>query len=103
MSVIMDAKPLFDEIKEQVKTDVDWLKKKGINPGLAAVLTSEDAISHTYGSLSAKMAATPLGVTQHGTRHPYWPSECWRETLTGELPWWYDDVLVRHHEQGEGR
>ncbi len=48
MSVIMDAKPLFARIKEQVKSDVEFLKKKGVNPGLSAVLTSEDAISHTY-------------------------------------------------------
>ena len=33
MTVIMDAKPLFDKIKDEVKSDVDILKKKGITPG----------------------------------------------------------------------
>ncbi len=48
MSTLMDAKSLFEKIKEEVKADVDSLKKKGINPGLAAVVVSEEAISHTY-------------------------------------------------------
>lgn len=48
MAVVMDAKPLFSEIKERIKSDVESLKKNGINPGLAAVVVGEDAISHTY-------------------------------------------------------
>ena len=44
----MDAKPLFDQIKEEIKSDVNDLKNKGIVPGLAAVVVGEDAISHTY-------------------------------------------------------
>lgn len=48
MTVVMDAKPLFDQIKEEVKSDVSALKRRNINPGLAAVVVGEDAISHTY-------------------------------------------------------
>ena len=48
MTVVMDAKLLFSEIKERIKSDVETLKKSGIKPGLAAVVATEDAISHTY-------------------------------------------------------
>ncbi|MBI4010444.1 MAG: bifunctional 5,10-methylenetetrahydrofolate dehydrogenase/5,10-methenyltetrahydrofolate cyclohydrolase [Candidatus Aenigmarchaeota archaeon] len=48
MTVIMDAKPAFEKIKNEIKSEVNSLKDKGIVPGLAAVVAGEDAISHTY-------------------------------------------------------
>ena len=48
MPTIMEAKPLFEKIKEEIKSEVIKLGKKGIIPALAAVVPGEDAISHTY-------------------------------------------------------
>ena len=45
---ILDGKKLSEKIKNQVKTEVDELKKEGITPGLAVILVGNDPASQTY-------------------------------------------------------
>ena len=45
---ILDGKKLSEKIKDQVKTEVDELKKEGITPGLAVILVGNNPASQTY-------------------------------------------------------
>lgn len=54
MTVVMEAKPIFEKIKEELKADVKILNDKGIKPTLAAVIVGDDEISRTYVSLKQK-------------------------------------------------
>ncbi len=51
---IMDGKKLSNKIKEEVKKEVDELKKEGITPGLAVILVGNDPASHTYVGMKSK-------------------------------------------------
>lgn len=48
MAILIDGKELSKKIKEQVKIDVEELKKKGINPKLAVIMVGEDPASKVY-------------------------------------------------------
>lgn len=48
MAVLMDGKALSKKIKEQVKEEVDRLKKKNIFPKLAVIMVGEDPASKVY-------------------------------------------------------
>jgi len=45
---ILDGKKLSEKIKEEVKKEVEELKKSGIVPGLAVILVGNDPASQTY-------------------------------------------------------
>ena len=51
---IMDGKKLSNKIKEEVKKEVEELKKEGITPGLAVILVGDDPASHTYVGMKSK-------------------------------------------------
>lgn len=55
MTVIMDAKQLFQQVTDKVRQDVKTLQEeRGVTPGLAALLVGDDAVSQTYVSLKEK-------------------------------------------------
>ncbi|HOD51455.1 MAG TPA: bifunctional methylenetetrahydrofolate dehydrogenase/methenyltetrahydrofolate cyclohydrolase FolD [Candidatus Hydrogenedentes bacterium] len=45
---LIDGKKIAAQIRAEVKTEVDALKKKGITPGLAVVIVGDDPASHVY-------------------------------------------------------
>jgi len=45
---ILDGKKLSSKIKEEVKSEVEELKKQGITPGLAVILVGNNPASQTY-------------------------------------------------------
>lgn len=47
-AVILDGKKVAQEIKEQVKSRVDELVKRGITPGLAVILVGDNPSSQVY-------------------------------------------------------
>jgi methylenetetrahydrofolate dehydrogenase (NADP+)/methenyltetrahydrofolate cyclohydrolase len=51
---ILDGKKLSAKIKEEVKKEVEELKKEGITPGLAVILVGNDPASHTYVGMKSK-------------------------------------------------
>ena len=51
---ILDGKKLSKKIKEELKKDVEELKKEGITPGLAVILVGEDPASKTYVNMKHK-------------------------------------------------
>ena len=48
MSQLIDGKKLAKEIREELKLEVDELKKQGITPKLAVILVGEDPASKVY-------------------------------------------------------
>lgn len=48
MAIIMDGKALAKKIREQVKDEVERLKKENINPKLAVIMVGEDPASKVY-------------------------------------------------------
>ncbi|MGN1329350.1 MAG: bifunctional methylenetetrahydrofolate dehydrogenase/methenyltetrahydrofolate cyclohydrolase FolD [Eubacterium sp.] len=48
MYQIIDGKAVSKQVKEQVKTETEKLKKKGITPGLAVIIVGEDSASQVY-------------------------------------------------------
>jgi methylenetetrahydrofolate dehydrogenase (NADP+)/methenyltetrahydrofolate cyclohydrolase len=48
MTKIIDGKKIAEEIKEELKSEVLALAKKGIVPGLAVILVGEDSASQIY-------------------------------------------------------
>lgn len=54
MAEIIDGKKIASEIKEEVKSEIEKLKSKGITVGLAAVLVGEDPPSQVYVGMKSK-------------------------------------------------
>jgi len=54
MGQIIDGKKVAQEIREELKQEIAKLKKRGIKPGLAAVLVGENPASKVYVSMKAK-------------------------------------------------
>jgi methylenetetrahydrofolate dehydrogenase (NADP+)/methenyltetrahydrofolate cyclohydrolase len=61
MSYIIDGRKLSAQIREGLKTEVAWLKDKGITPGLAVVLVGDNPASRTYVNMKKKACAA-LGI-----------------------------------------
>ena len=60
-AVLIDGKAVADEIKGELRSEIDKLKAKGITPGLAAVLVGDNPASHLYVSMKEK-ACRELGI-----------------------------------------
>jgi len=58
---ILDGKKLSEKIKEELKLEVEKLKKEGITPGLAVILVGNDPASHTYVRMK-KNACEKVGI-----------------------------------------
>ena len=51
---IIDGKRISSEIKEELKVKIEELKKKGVRPGLSAILVGDNPASHIYVNNKAK-------------------------------------------------
>jgi methylenetetrahydrofolate dehydrogenase (NADP+)/methenyltetrahydrofolate cyclohydrolase len=60
-ATLIDGKKVSDDIKAALKKEIDELKAKGVNPGLAVVLVGEDPASKKYVSSKEKTCET-LGI-----------------------------------------
>lgn len=55
LTIIMNAKELFQNVLDEVRNDVKLFQdNKGITPGLAAILVGDDPVSQVYVSLKEK-------------------------------------------------
>ena len=61
MAVIIDGKEVARKTREKLKSEVDELKKKGINPKLAVIMVGEDPASKIYVKNKSK-ACEELGI-----------------------------------------
>jgi len=61
MAKIISGKEVSEEIKEQLKGEVEELKKQGIFPGLAVIIVGDDAASRVYVN-NKKKACEQLGI-----------------------------------------
>jgi methylenetetrahydrofolate dehydrogenase (NADP+)/methenyltetrahydrofolate cyclohydrolase len=66
---IIDGKRISSEIKENLKEKLEDLKKKGIVPGLAAVLVGDNPASQVYVNMKAK-ACEEVGIYSEVFRYP---------------------------------
>jgi len=73
-ATIIDGKAVSKQIKAELKEKVEVLKKKGIIPGLAAVLVGDNPASATYVRSKAK-ACEKVGIYSEVIKHPATLSE----------------------------
>jgi methylenetetrahydrofolate dehydrogenase (NADP+)/methenyltetrahydrofolate cyclohydrolase len=66
---IIDGKRISSEIKENLREKVEDLRKKGVVPGLAAVLVGDDPASQVYVNMKAK-ACEQVGIHSEVFRYP---------------------------------
>jgi methylenetetrahydrofolate dehydrogenase (NADP+)/methenyltetrahydrofolate cyclohydrolase len=62
---ILDGKKLSEKIKEELKKEVEELKKEGITPGLAVILVGNNPASETYVRMK-KNACREVGIKSFG-------------------------------------
>jgi methylenetetrahydrofolate dehydrogenase (NADP+)/methenyltetrahydrofolate cyclohydrolase len=60
-ATVLDGNKIRDEIKNELAAEIEELKRQGIVPGLAAVLTGENPASHIYVRNKVKMCSA-LGL-----------------------------------------
>ena len=58
---IIDGKKLSQKIREEIKVEVEDMKKDGITPGLAVILVGNDPASQTYVKMK-KNASAEVGI-----------------------------------------
>jgi methylenetetrahydrofolate dehydrogenase (NADP+)/methenyltetrahydrofolate cyclohydrolase len=56
MAVILDGRETSEKIMEELQSEVEKLKEKGVNPSLALVLTGADKFSRRYVRMKARRA-----------------------------------------------
>lgn len=66
---IIDGKRISSEIKENLKGKLENLKKRGVVPGLAAVLVGDNPASQVYVNMKAK-ACEEVGIHSDVCRYP---------------------------------
>ncbi len=66
---IIDGKNISDEIRMELRQEVEQLKKKGVTPGLVVILVGEDPASQVYVNNKAK-ACEQLGYYSEVVRLP---------------------------------
>ena len=69
MAKLLMGKEVSDRIKDEMKTEVENLKKAGINPGLAVILVGEDPASKVYVS-NKKKACEYIGINSFEYKLP---------------------------------
>ncbi|MFZ2188424.1 MAG: bifunctional methylenetetrahydrofolate dehydrogenase/methenyltetrahydrofolate cyclohydrolase FolD [Candidatus Moraniibacteriota bacterium] len=69
MARIIDGKKISEEIKEELKSEVLALGKKGIVPGLAVILVGEDGASQIYVK-NKERVAKEVGISSEVVRLP---------------------------------
>src|SRR5216117_482856 len=86
-AAILNGTKIADEIKREVAVEVESLKGRGIQPGLAVVLVGEDAASFAYVNMKAK-TCEQLGIA---SRKLTIPSAVSTEDLLWEIRKLNDD------------
>jgi methylenetetrahydrofolate dehydrogenase (NADP+)/methenyltetrahydrofolate cyclohydrolase len=81
---VIDGKRIAGEIRQEVKQDVDELKKVGVTPGLAVVLVGENPASAVYVRMKAK-ACEEAGVYSQVIRLEEETSQAKLEGVIDEL------------------
>ncbi|MBO9600755.1 MAG: bifunctional 5,10-methylene-tetrahydrofolate dehydrogenase/5,10-methylene-tetrahydrofolate cyclohydrolase, partial [Cohnella sp.] len=66
---IIDGKNISDEIRVELRQEVEQLKKQGVTPGLVVILVGEDPASQVYVNNKAK-ACEQLGYYSEVVRLP---------------------------------
>ncbi len=66
---IIDGKRISVEIKEGLKERIEHLKKRGVVPGLAAILVGDNPASQVYVNMKAK-ACEKVGIHSEVFRYP---------------------------------
>lgn len=66
---IIDGKRISSEIKENLREKLENLKKKGLVPGLAAILVGDNPASQVYVNMKAK-ACEEVGIYSEVHRYP---------------------------------
>lgn len=66
---LIDGKAIAKQIKEELKSDIEKLKARGITPGLAAVLVGDDPASRIY-VRSKSRACKKLGIYSEVIERP---------------------------------
>ena len=61
MAKILDGKAVSQRIKDELKIEVEALKEKGVNPGLAVVIVGDNPASRVYVN-SKKKACAEIGI-----------------------------------------
>lgn len=69
MVQIIDGKKISDEIREELKIEIQSLKEKGIIPNLSVILVGDNPASATYVRMKAK-ACKKLGIRSDTIRMP---------------------------------
>lgn len=69
MAEIIDGKKISDEIKKDVKTEVERLKSKGVVAGLAAILVGDNPASQVYVGRKSK-ACGEVGIYSEVKKFP---------------------------------
>jgi len=69
MFKIIDGKSIAGQIRQEVKEEVDKLKKKGIHPGLAVILVGNNPASEVYVTMKGK-ACEKAGIQSITDRLP---------------------------------
>ena len=69
MAKLLMGKEVSDRIKDEMKIQVENLKKEGINPGLAVILVGEDPASKVYVS-NKKKACEYIGINSYEYKLP---------------------------------
>ncbi|NLK20820.1 MAG: bifunctional methylenetetrahydrofolate dehydrogenase/methenyltetrahydrofolate cyclohydrolase FolD [Epulopiscium sp.] len=76
-TILIDGKKIAQDIKDELKTEVEALKQRGITPGLAVVLVGENPASKVYVN-NKKKACEYIGVRSFSYELP-------KETTEEEL------------------
>ncbi|ORC37324.1 bifunctional 5,10-methylene-tetrahydrofolate dehydrogenase/5,10-methylene-tetrahydrofolate cyclohydrolase [Marispirochaeta aestuarii] len=69
MANLIDGKKIAAKVREELKSRIDKLKKKGITPGLGVVLVGDDPASISYVT-GKERACAELGMFSRETRLP---------------------------------
>src|SRR5216117_628337 len=80
-ATFINGTKIADDIKKEVAAEVETLKGRGIQPGLAVVLVGDDAASSTYVNMKAK-TCEQLGIL---SRKVIIPSSVTTEQLLAEV------------------
>jgi methylenetetrahydrofolate dehydrogenase (NADP+) / methenyltetrahydrofolate cyclohydrolase len=92
MARIIDGKAIAQEMQEEMKAEVEELKRKGITPGLAVILVGDDPASRTY-VRSKEKACERLGLFSDVYRLP-------ETTPEGDLIALVDELNLRKDIHG---
>ena len=66
---IMDGKKIAEEVKANIKREVDSLRSRGVSPCLATILIGEDPASQTYVRIKHK-SCEEVGIVSQNLQLP---------------------------------